>query len=469
VTEVNEVKSRKSQKYIYCHTDNADYTDLLFKSRRNGRNSRNSLTSSLLHFTSSSGLFGFEFFDFAEEMAEDVGRGVGMGLAEALGGITVVGVAGDDKEGYHEIGICGGAGLGLITQPLTELSRIGITRLCIVEEVGTEQHEGGEAPAVVLALDGDAGIAIHTCHTGDVMMGILLRDLTAVLITQDIDHLLLEVLQEMTTEEAFLAGIIEDDITLLHIGEVDTPLVIGNIDTHGHIDLALLHHHLRDGAFLTYPRLHLHTDRVAHRHLIEGMTEEELQLAVLDGLTQQLHLGGGDLDGLARMVAVVIETQARPSVPVGLYDTPDALLRGFDEHKAMELTTDIGIVGQALHHQVGDEVLYRLGGLVTVKQGTIVLLLQHDVYLLGLEVNHYIPRFCHSFIVTQKYLCPAEMFMSHRNHRNHRNILLYVTQITQITQIFFKGPAALGIPKGDACYRRDARNKGNKRNFFIQL
>jgi hypothetical protein len=27
------------------------------------------------------------------------------------------------------------------------------------------------------------------------------------------------------------------------------------------------------------------------------------------------------------------------------------------------------------------------------------------------------------------------------------------------------GPAALGIPKGDACYRRDARNEGNCRNF----
>ena len=31
----------------------------------------------------------------------------------------------------------------------------------------------------------------------------------------------------------------------------------------------------------------------------------------------------------------------------------------------------------------------------------------------------------------------------------------------------FLGPAeiaALGIPKGDACYRRDARNHGNHRN-----
>ena len=28
----------------------------------------------------------------------------------------------------------------------------------------------------------------------------------------------------------------------------------------------------------------------------------------------------------------------------------------------------------------------------------------------------------------------------------------------------FLSPAALGIPKGDACYRRDARNEGNERN-----
>ena len=51
-------------------------------------------------------------------------------------------------------------------------------------------------------------------------MSILLGHLTAVLITQDIDHLLLEILNEVATEQALLTGIIEDDITLLHIGEV---------------------------------------------------------------------------------------------------------------------------------------------------------------------------------------------------------------------------------------------------------
>ena len=38
------------------------------------------------------------------------------------------------------------------------------------------------------------------------------------------------------------------------------------------------------------------------------------------------------------------------------------------------------------------------------------------------------------------------------------------SQIAQKAQIFLLGPAALGIPKGDACYRRDARNEGNKGN-----
>ena len=41
-------------------------------------------------------------------------------------------------------------------------------------------------------------------------------------------------------------------------------------------------------------------------------------------------------------------------------------------------------------------------------------------------------------------------------------------EISRMTQIYFQSPAALGIPKGDACYRRDARNEGNKRNVFVR-
>ena len=47
-----------------------------------------------------------------------------------------------------------------------------------------------------------------------------------------------------------------------------------------------------------------------------------------------------------------------------------------------------------------------------------------------------------------------------------KEMFLKVTQISQITQIYFQRDAALGIPKGDACYRRDARNERNKRNVF---
>ena len=43
-------------------------------------------------------LFGFKFLDLFEELADDVGTVVGMGLAITLDGITENGVAGDHKE-----------------------------------------------------------------------------------------------------------------------------------------------------------------------------------------------------------------------------------------------------------------------------------------------------------------------------------------------------------------------------------
>ena len=59
-------------------------------------------------------------------------------------------------------------------------------------------------------------------------------------------------------------------------------------------------------------------------------------------------------------------------------------------------------------------------------------------------------------------------FLSHRYVQKH---FCKVTQISLISQIYFQSPAALGIPKGDACYRKatgrrvsgngDARKKGN--------
>lgn len=334
-------------------------------------------------------------------MTEDVGTIGGMGLEIALDGITVVGITGDHKESEHEIGIGGRTGLhgrmdiggwsGIaFIKPVLELGGIGITSGGIGEEIGTEEHQGGETLLVIGIVNGDIGIAIHTCDTGGVTMGFHLGDLMTVFIVEDIDHLLLEVLEEVATEEALLAGIIEDDIALLDIGEIDTPLVVGNIDANSHVELALLDSHLGDGAFLAHPGSHLHTDGIAHGHLVDGMTEEELELTTLDGLTQQLHLRGGDLDGLALVVAIVIHTQTRRAVPLSIDDATDALFGGMDKHKVMELLTDVLVIGHSLHHKIGYEVVHWLGGSGST-QRAFVLLLQHDVDQLGLEVDHYIP------------------------------------------------------------------------------
>ena len=52
----------------------------------------------LFSLTRSLHLFGFKFLDLFEELVDDVGTVVGMGLAITLDGITVVGITGDHKE-----------------------------------------------------------------------------------------------------------------------------------------------------------------------------------------------------------------------------------------------------------------------------------------------------------------------------------------------------------------------------------
>ena len=83
------------------------------------------------------------------------------------------------------------------------------------------------------------------------------------------------------------------------------------------------------------------------------------------------------------------------------------------------------------------------------------LLKNNNIFVLG-EKNRLMSRRSRR---ERRFICPAE-------RKEIKEILISVTQISQITQIYFQSPAALGIPKGDACYRRDGRNREIKEIFM---
>ncbi len=360
-----------------------------------------------------------------------------MGLTVGLYGGAEIGVAGDDEKGNQQAGF----GIGITWrgqapcfiiclkgfEPCLNFLGVAGYTLLVVAEVGGEELQGEEAGLVVgvfyiyISIGGKPAEALVV-----VLSGLLVGGL-AVAVVQDIDDLFLVVVDGIAREEPALMGVDKADIAHADIGEVDALGTPEDIEADGHADAVFLDFHLGDFGLLAGPGCHLQDDLVANRELVERLIEEELQVAVFDGLDEQLHIGIAQADFLARGIAIPAQVEACLAVPVGLDNPTDALEGRLNENEVMEVTAQGVLVGSGTvvlvaelvvaltvrrddgHIHEWDIVPERgLRLVVRLKEGAAALFLQHDVNQCWVEVPHHIPgcvvclgitcfQFCHRY------------------------------------------------------------------------
>ena len=281
--------------------------------------------------------------DLRQEPTNDI-RAIGMGFAIGLGGIAIFRLAGYYKQYYHQIGFRGGTSLGNTLEPLLQLRLIAVAALSLEKQIAAQEHQCREALMVVSIGHLHVGIA-QQAQQARTVIDDLLRSLLAVLVTEDVDHLILEVLDEVTTEQAaaFLVG--KQHIAIVKILELNTFRPVHDIYTYRHNQTTFFVSNLLDFANLAAPRVELQNDRVAHRHITYGLTEEELQLTALQCRAQLLHLAIGYGDHMAIGIAIVMQMGTGTGIPLGTNDVVDALFRDMHKDKAAQVFTQLIIGG----------------------------------------------------------------------------------------------------------------------------
>lgn len=313
-----------------------------------------------------------------------------MGFAIGLRGIAKLGFTCDHKQCYHQIGFRGGTSLGDSLEPLLQLSLIALAGLLLEQQVAAQQHQRREALVAVSIDYLNVGIAQQANESRTVpnnLIGILL----AILMTEDVDHLILEVLDEVATEQAtaFLVG--KQHIAIVKILELNTLRPVHDIYTYRHDQTTFFVSNLLDLANLATPRRELHNDRVAHCHIAYGLTEEELQLAALQCRAQLLHLVIGNGDHTAIGVAIVMQMGTGTGIPLGTDDVVDALLGDMYEDKAAQVFTQLFVGGGAQELIRYKEIVRGQLAFALTREFATAVFQQHGLNPPGILMNHDIP------------------------------------------------------------------------------
>ena len=136
-------------------------------------------------------------------------------------GITQAGVTGGNKECRCDIGL----GISLrrvgFGAPLVQLVDVSIASVTLAQEVGTDEHECGEAMQVVGGVHMDVAIGEDAVERRGF-----------VVVPQGLDHLILEVVQQVATQQTLTVGVIDGDLPFLDIREGDADDAAHQVHAH---------------------------------------------------------------------------------------------------------------------------------------------------------------------------------------------------------------------------------------------
>ena len=161
------------------------------------------------------------------------------------------------------------------------------------------------------------------------------------------NHLVLEVLDKVATEQAptFLVG--KQHIAIVKILELYTLRPVHDIHTYRHNQTILLVSDLLDLANLTLPWGELQDDRVAHRHVAYRLTEEHLQLAALKSGPQLLHLTIRDGHHMTIRIAIMMQMGTGTDIPFGIDDVMNTLFGHLHKNKTSQVVAQLVVSRRA--------------------------------------------------------------------------------------------------------------------------
>ena len=222
-----------------------------------------------------------------------------------------------------------------------------------------------------------------------------------VLVPQGLDHLVLEVAQQVAAEKPLAVGIVNGDIALPDVGEGDADDIAHQVHAHGEAGTAVAQGDVRDDGMVAFPRVEVEGDAVALGEIAQGLPHEVAELVAFEGGDETLHLVVQHAKRFAAVTALKTELTDAAAVPVGIDQLLYPLGGRVDEEVAVEhaahLSDGLGLLGGGrlplVQKQVRDEVLHRLctrQSLAEVR--ALVFALQQLVDQRGVTVLHKVPR-----------------------------------------------------------------------------
>ena len=233
--------------------------------------------------------------------------------------------------------------------------------LLVVEEVGADEHEGGELDAVLgVVLELDIGVLIEETEALLVDLVQLLGAFLAMEMAEELDELVLEmgdngVLKELGGLWGVKTHIREEDA-----GDCHAHLVLEHREDNGEKDLAVSLTDLLDYTITAFHGATDNGDLVALANFIGGLTIDYLEVITFDNGLETLYLGIADLYGVAFLITIGVEAVAQHAVPGGVEDTLDGLLGFMDKDEVVEVAAQ----GLLIEHGVIVVILVVLAGAV---------------------------------------------------------------------------------------------------------
>lgn len=207
----------------------------------------------------------------------------------------------------------------------------------VVQEVGTDEHQGGKLGAVGGVVELDAGILVEEAELTLVFLVELVGAFLAMEMAEELDELVLEMTDDGVLDKLLGLCRLQSDIRDMDAGDGNMHLVLEHREGDGQKDLALTLTDLLDDTIAARHRAADDGDTVALMDLIRGLTIEYLEVIAFDDGHETLYLAIPDLDRVAMLITVGVKAVAEDFVPWGIQDALDDILGLMDEDEMMQV------------------------------------------------------------------------------------------------------------------------------------
>lgn len=207
----------------------------------------------------------------------------------------------------------------------------------VVQEVGTDEHQGGKLGAVGGVVELDAGILVEEAELALVFLVELVGAFLAMEMAEELDELVLEMTDDRVLDELLGLSRLQADIRDMDAGDGNMHLVLEHREGDGEKDLPLTLADLLDDTIAACHGTADNGDTVALTDFVGGLAIKDLEIVTLDDGHETLHLTIPDLDRVAMLITIGIETMGERFVPRGIQDTLHGILGLMDKDEMVQV------------------------------------------------------------------------------------------------------------------------------------